>query len=70
MEQGFKEMWQSERYWQVLDMIKSDGFDARKDCGTLCHQHKVNEMLDMIMSNRDKDLPEPEGPEPDHINFI
>lgn len=42
---SFKQMWQSERYWQVMDYIASSKYDAKTMCGTLCLQHKINEFL-------------------------
>jgi len=42
-EQSFKEIWQSDRYWEVMGMISSKDFNAKTMCGTLCLQHKVNE---------------------------
>lgn len=68
-EKSFKEIWQSERYWEVMNYIASDEFDARKDCGTLCLQHKVNEFLwdykkDNCLINQEPDS------EPMHVNFI
>ncbi len=66
---SFKEIWQSERYWEVMREIASDRFDARTDCGTLCLQHKVNEYLWQV-----KDQPEllasGDGSRPMHVNFI
>ena len=44
-EKSFKEIWQDERYWDVLNFIASDKFNAQIMCGTLCLQHKVNEFL-------------------------
>lgn len=68
-ELSFKEIWQGERYWQVMDLIGSDQFDARTMCGTLCLQHKVNEFL-WHLKHDGAELTEPEGPSPQHINFI
>lgn len=68
-EKSFKEIWQSDRYWEVMNYIASDNFDARKDCGTLCLQHKVNEFLWDLKAGRVK-LTGPAGPLPMHINFI
>lgn len=66
---SFKEIWKSKRYWEVMDFIASDKFDARTMCGTLCLQHKVNEFLwDLRQGN--VTLKEPEGEPPMHINFI
>jgi len=66
---SFKEIWQSERYWEVLDLISSDKFDAQTMCGSLCLQHKVNEFL-WDLKRGETVLPEPEGEPPMHINFI
>lgn len=66
---SFKEIWQSERYWEVMKLIASDEFDARTMCGTLCLQHKVNEFLWGLKQNN-KTLEKPEGEAPMHLNFI
>ena len=68
-EQSFKEIWKSDRYWEVMNRIASDEFDAKKMCGTLCLQHKVNEMLWEIKDNGLK-MPENDGDIPMHVNFI
>jgi MoaA/NifB/PqqE/SkfB family radical SAM enzyme len=66
---SFKKIWQSDRYWEVINLIASDKFDARTMCGSLCLQHKVNEFLWDIKSGK-SDLKEAKGKPPDHINFI
>lgn len=68
-EKSFKEIWQSERYWEVMNFIALKEFDARTDCGTLCLQHKVNEFLwefkkDNSLINQESDS------KPMHVNFI
>jgi MoaA/NifB/PqqE/SkfB family radical SAM enzyme len=68
-ETSFKELWQGERYWEVLDLIASERFDARTMCGSLCLQHKVNEYL-WDLKRGAGELPEPAGEMPRHINFI
>lgn len=68
-EKSFKEIWQSDRYWEVMNYIASDEFDARKDCGTLCLQHKVNECLWDIKKNN-ASLPDSVDEIPMHVNFI
>ncbi len=70
-EKRFKDIWKSDRYWEVMDYIASDKFDARCDCGTLCLQHKVNEFLWDLKEGNIK-LPDPDkiGPPPMHVNFI
>jgi MoaA/NifB/PqqE/SkfB family radical SAM enzyme len=65
----FKEIWQSRRYWEVMDYIASGEFDARIMCGTLCLQHKVNEFLWNFKHGNAK-LKEPRGEPAQHINFI
>ncbi|MFH1222828.1 MAG: radical SAM protein [Pseudomonadota bacterium] len=68
-EKSFKEIWKSERYWEVMNYIVSDKFDARHDCGTLCLQHKVNEFL-WDLKQGDVKLSSPSGEPPMHVNFI
>lgn len=70
LEQPFKQIWKSDRYWDILKKISSAGFDARTDCGTLCLQHKVNETLWHMHTTKDSVLPPPQGPLPEHVNFI
>ncbi len=66
---SFKEVWQSERYWEVMNFIASNKFDAKTMCGTLCLQHKVNEFL-WDLKHGNAILEEPKGAPPLHINFI
>ncbi|MDD5081030.1 MAG: radical SAM protein [Candidatus Omnitrophica bacterium] len=68
-EKSYKEIWQSDRYWEVMDDIASSNFDARTMCGSLCLQHKVNEFLWDVKHNGLK-IPDDPGPEPMHVNFI
>jgi MoaA/NifB/PqqE/SkfB family radical SAM enzyme len=68
-ETPLKDLWRSDRYWQVMDLLASEQFDARTMCGTLCLQHKVNEYLWQVKENGSQ--PDgPEGPVPPHVNFI
>ena len=67
-ETRFKELWESDRYWEVMKALTEDSFDPNRDCGTLCLQHKTNEVLWQIY--QDHTIPEPEGEKPNHINFI
>jgi MoaA/NifB/PqqE/SkfB family radical SAM enzyme len=68
-EKSFKEIFNSERYWEVLKLIASDQFDARSMCGTLCLQHKVNEFLWDLKHDKAM-LETPLGQPPAHVNFI
>ena len=65
----FKDLFNSEKYWKVMASLTSNEFDAHKDCGTLCLQHKVNEYLwDLKKGNIN--LKNPENQIPEHVNFI
>lgn len=66
---SFKEMFHKGRYWEVMDLIASENFDAKTMCGTLCVQHKVNEFLDQIKKGEMK-YETPKGNPPQHLNFI
>ena len=68
-EQRFKEIWASERYWEVMSYLASSRFDAQQRCGSLCLQHKVNEALDARMKGREA-LARPAGPPPAHLDFV
>jgi len=65
-DKGLKEVWESDRYKEVLDRICSDKFDARTMCGSLCLQHKCNEFLNGI----DGWLEPKNGEKPQHVNFV
>ncbi len=65
----FKEIWKGDRYWEVMDYIASEKFDARTDCACLCLQHKINEYL-WDVKEGNIPLGVPEGDPPDHLNFI
>ncbi len=66
---SFKEIWRSDRYWEVINFIASEKFDAKTMCGSLCLQHKVNEFLWDLKKGNDV-LVEPPGNPPMHVNFI
>lgn len=66
----FKDIYNSDRYWEVMRYLASPDFNAQKMCGSLCLQHKVNEMLDGYEKGY-VTFPDLTGkPEPQHINFI
>jgi hypothetical protein len=65
----FKEIFQSERYWEVMSYLASTDFNAQAMCGTLCLQHKVNEYLDAYKKGR-LEIGTPAGSPPRHLNFI
>jgi MoaA/NifB/PqqE/SkfB family radical SAM enzyme len=65
----FKDLWSSDAYWEVMNLLASDAFNAQTMCGTLCLQHVVNDSLDKFIKGR-SDLTAPAGASPQHINFI
>jgi MoaA/NifB/PqqE/SkfB family radical SAM enzyme len=68
-EKSFKQIWQSDRYWEVVNLIASEKFNAKTMCGSLCLQHKVNEYLWRLKQGWAKLLTANEL-QPMHVNFI
>lgn len=68
-ETRFRDIWESDRYWDVMRLIASERFDAKTMCGSLCLQHKVNEFL-WDAKNIGATIPNPGGETPMHRNFI
>ncbi len=68
--QRFKDIWASDKYWQVLGHLASDKFDPRYRCATLCLQDKVNEVL-FDLKEKGIQLEDVSGKsKPMHGNFI
>jgi MoaA/NifB/PqqE/SkfB family radical SAM enzyme len=67
--QRFKDIYNSDRYWEVINYLASPDFNAQVMCGTLCLQHKVNEYLDGVKKGN-VDVQKPSGTEPQHLNFV
>jgi MoaA/NifB/PqqE/SkfB family radical SAM enzyme len=65
----FKDILQSDRYWEVMNYLASPNFNAQTMCGSLCLQHKPNEFLDAFRKGK-IELKNPTGDKPQHINFI
>ena len=65
----FKQIWSSDRYWEVMNYLASAEFNAQSMCGSLCLQHKVNETLDAHRKGN-LDLQTPAGGPPQHLAFI
>lgn len=64
----FKSIWQSDRYWEVMNYLASPDFDARRMCAALCLQHMVNDRLDKHVKG--ERIEESSGEPPQHLNFI
>ncbi|MBI3793704.1 MAG: radical SAM protein [Nitrospinae bacterium] len=56
VEKSFKEIFESERYWEVVEKVKL--IDVHKDCYTNCRTHAINEFLWALTHP------------PDHVNFV
>jgi len=69
VDQPFKAIWNSERYWSVMHEIASNRFNARTMCGCLCVQHKSNEFLWDLKQGK-ATMGHPVGSAPMHINFV
>lgn len=68
-EERFKDIFHSDRYWEVMNYLASPEFNAQKMCGSLCLQHKVNEFLDAYAKGQIQPQ-QPQGETPQHLNFI
>ena len=69
-ETRFKDIWASDRYWEVMNYLASPDFNAQKMCGSLCLQHKVNEVLDTLAKGQASMPDLSQHAVPQHINFI
>ena len=73
VEKSFKEIWQSERYWEVQDKIRKH-VNVNKDCESNCRQHYVNRFLAFDGQNSigkiKEEYKEHIARKPNHINFI
>jgi len=69
-ENRFKEIWESDRYWEVMNYLASDKFNAQTECGTLCLQHKTNEVLWKLKQEKVEALTEEKLSSVQHVNFI
>lgn len=68
-EQRFKDIWASDKYWEVMNYLASPHFNAQNMCASLCLQHNVNETLDAYIKDKIP-LSQPTGLAPAHINFV
>lgn len=68
-EQRFKDIVQSDEYWEVINHLASKDFNAQRMCGPLCRPHYVNEALDRYKKGY-VGLPEHVGETTQHVNFL
>lgn len=65
----FRDLVRGDRYWAVMKRLSEEVFEDQCKYGSLCLQHKVNEYLWDVKAGA-IELTPPEGPEPQHVNFI
>ena len=63
----FKEMFHSERYWEVMRYLASDEFDPRKRCPSDCMQNLTNDWLYRYLDGK---VTFPVTPAPANANFL
>ena len=63
----FKDMFHSERYWEVMRYLASDEFDPRKRCPSDCMQNLTNDWLYRYLDGK---VTFPITPAPANVNFL
>jgi hypothetical protein len=63
----FRDIFASERYWEVMRYLTSDEFNPQKRCATSCMQNLTNDWL-FRRFNGQVDFPT--GPAPSNVNFL
>lgn len=48
----YKDIWASDRYWEVMRYLASEHFDPRVRCGPNCLQHPTNDFLFRLQNGR------------------
>jgi MoaA/NifB/PqqE/SkfB family radical SAM enzyme len=66
-ETRFRDIWASDRYWEVMSYLGSEFFNPQKRCGPNCLQHNTNTWLFEHMNGR-ADFPT--TPPPPHMGFL
>jgi MoaA/NifB/PqqE/SkfB family radical SAM enzyme len=70
VDERFKDIFKSERYWKIMDYLASPYFDAQTMMGTLPIQHYVSEALDNHIKGIKKIIPADNSTKPLHVNFL
>jgi MoaA/NifB/PqqE/SkfB family radical SAM enzyme len=63
----FRDIFNSDRYWDVLRYLASDEFDASRDCGENCLQTNTNSWLNKYVNG---EVSFNSAPTPPHIGFL
>lgn len=63
----FRDMYKSDRYWEVLNYLRSDAFSAQQSCGSNCLQTNSNSWLDKWVDGK---VQFSDTPPPPHMGFL
>lgn len=63
----FRDIWASDRYWEVMGYLGSDQWDSRKRCPPGCLQNPTNEFLFAYKAGK---ISLPTSPAPAHLEFV
>lgn len=66
-DERFIDIYQSDRYWEVIKYLASDEFDPRSRCGPNCLQTNTNKVLFDYMEGK---VQLPTTPPPPHMGFL
>lgn len=69
VDERFKDIFKSDRYWKIMDYLASPNFDAQTMMGTLPIQHYISEALDNHIKDIHK-IASNKGEKPLHVNFL
>ncbi|MDC0498839.1 radical SAM protein [Alphaproteobacteria bacterium] len=69
VDESFKDIFNSDRYWKIMNYLASPYFDAQTMMGTLPIQHYVSEALDNHVKEIAQIRPSQQQ-EPLHVNFL
>lgn len=67
VDKRFKEIWDSDRYWEVMRYLASPNFNAQKMCGPNCLQTNTNSWLNKFVNG---EVSLPTSAEPAHMAFL
>lgn len=63
----FRDIFASDRYWEIMDYLASDEFDPRKRCGPNCLQDRTNDFLFRYKAGQ---VQLPTGQHPPDMGFL
>jgi len=66
-QQRFRDIFASDRYWEVMNYLASEFFNPQKRCGPNCLQHNTNDWLFKYKAGQ---VGFPTSPPPPHLGFL